>query len=68
VVIVSAEERIADEIGVQGGLELVGQVPDGDPGPDFPVLLGDPEIGGPALLPASFRDIDDSRPLNSASL
>jgi len=54
VVGVATEDRVGHDIGVESGLELVGQVPGRDPGQDLPAFRGQTGVTRTPAPPALF--------------
>ena len=44
--VVTAEQRVVDQVGVKGGLELLGKVASSDPPPDVAVCFGEAWVAG----------------------
>ena len=67
VVVVTAQERVGHQIDVEGSLELVGQVPVGDPSQDRPTFVGQARIPCPSAPTALLSDVHTSHRPHSGS-
>ena len=67
VVVVTAQERVGHQIDVEGSLELVGQVPVGDPSQDRPTFVGQARIPCPSAPTALLHDAHTSQGPHSGS-
>ncbi len=64
---ITGEQRISHEIGIECGLELGSQVPGGDPDQDCPAFFGQPRVASSATPTALLHDVHNGHGSHSAS-